>query len=146
MTEHYHDRSCGCVITRLPDEITYGFNRVPAEMPEIRGLFVGGCVERGVGSSFRRLAHAHNHRGDEFYGWVCVRSPKRVLTASGKPTTLMYHEYAHILTPNHGHDAKWAATLASLGYPSAAKQCVSEKAWMEALRGSSRATPVRSAA
>lgn len=123
MTEHYHEYGCGHTIFALPDKPTYGFNRVPDEMPEIEGLFIGGCVQRGVGSSFRRQAHAHNHPDDETYGWVCVRSPKRVLTPSGKPSALMYHEYAHILTPKQGHTIKWAKTLANLGHPAEARRC-----------------------
>jgi hypothetical protein len=91
-------------------------------MPEVKGVFVGGCVERGIGSSFRRTAHAHNSKKDEHFGWICVRSAKRVLTDSGKPTALMMHEYAHILCPNHGHDALWRETITRLGYPSEAKR------------------------
>lgn len=86
-------------------------------------VFVGGCVERGVGSSFRRQAHAHNHKRDPRYGWICVRSPKRLKTPSGKPSTLMYHEYAHMLVPNQGHTAKWAEVLTSLGHPAEARRC-----------------------
>lgn len=91
-------------------------------MPEVKGVFVGGCVERGVGSSFRRQAHAHNSHKSEWFGWICVRSGKRVLTATGKPTTLMLHEYAHILVPNQGHTVKWAAALVKLGAPAEAKK------------------------
>lgn len=122
MTEHYHDPFCEHTITRLPDKVTYGFNHVPADMPEVVGLFVGGCVQRGVGSSFRRVAHAHNHKGDETYGWICFRSPKRVLTPSGKPSVTVYHEYAHILCPNRGHDRLWRETITRLGFPGEAKR------------------------
>lgn len=90
--------------------------------PAVR-VFVGGCVERGEGSSFRAMAHAHNDsRHDENFGWICVRSTYRVLTDSGKPTTLMLHEIAHVLTPNEGHTAKWAACLSGLGAPGEAKR------------------------
>jgi hypothetical protein len=78
-------------------------------------VFVGGCIERGIGSSFRRKAHAHNSKRDPNFGWVCVRSAKRVVTDDGKPTHLMWHEYAHILVPNQGHTKKWKAKMHELG-------------------------------
>lgn len=81
------------------------------EMPEIK-VFVGGCVKRGVGSSFRRKAHAHVI--GENKGFVCVRSWKRLRSANGKPSQLMIHEYAHILT-GHGHDDVWRAKMKEVG-------------------------------
>ena len=75
------------------------------------GVFVGGCVERGDGSSFRRKAHAHctgAHRG-----WICVRSPKRLRNAKGEPSILMWHELAHLVS-DQGHTAKFEATMRAL--------------------------------
>jgi hypothetical protein len=47
-------------------------------MPELLGIFVGGCIERGVGSRFRHQAHAHCHPKDAHKGWVCVLSHRRL--------------------------------------------------------------------
>jgi hypothetical protein len=86
------------------------------DYPVLRGVFVGGCIERGVGSRFRRKAHAHNHHGDRYFGWVCVLSAKRLFTASGGPSQLMLHEVAHLLVPDQGHTDRWRAQARAIGY------------------------------
>lgn len=101
-----------------------------------KGIFVGGCVERGEGSSFRAKAHCHNHEGSPFFGWICVRSAKRLgkfhlfdqnLVDIGvvnyqdydgridTPSQLLLHEYAHLLAPNQGHTAKFFVELKRIG-------------------------------
>ena len=79
-------------------------------------VFVGGCVERGDGSSFRRKAHAHTSKDDIHYGMICVRSSKRLYTPSGKPSYLMRHELAHIIT-GHGHDIIFIRKMREFGFP-----------------------------
>ena len=104
---------------------------VPDCMPGISGIFVGGCVSRGVGSSFRHQAHAHNttRPTTEYTGWICVRALRRlgeftelhqgdrIVVTITKPSRLLWHEYAHILTPNHGHDDTWREMMRKLGQP-----------------------------
>lgn len=92
----------------------YGPREVPEEFPEVVGLFVGGCVDRGIGSRFRARAHAHTSGPNR--GWICVLSHRRIRTAGGKLTRLMWHEYAHIVT-GHGHDDVWRRKMAELGQP-----------------------------
>lgn len=84
------------------------------EFPQAK-IFIGGCVERGDGSSFRASAHAHTAEG-EWQGWICVRSkkPDALRLYDGSPTNLMKHEYAHILTGD-GHTDRFWRMLAALG-------------------------------
>jgi hypothetical protein len=84
-------------------------------------VFVGGCVKRGDRSSFRAIAHAHSvtriKAEKRWFGWICVRSPKRLRSLDGSPSADMWHELAHILTPNHGHDDAWRKKMRELGQP-----------------------------
>lgn len=79
----------------------------------LQGVFVGGCVHRGDGSSFRRKAHAHVKAGDK-PGWICVRSAKRLYQPNGRPTLLMWHELAHQFVPYEYHGPQWKKTMRAL--------------------------------
>ena len=92
-------------------KVEYGPQAVPSGLPGVAGIFVGGCVKRGLASSFRAKGHAHNERTDPHLGWICIRSARRVWTDAGKPTRLLWHEYAHVLTPGHGHDDAWREAM-----------------------------------
>jgi hypothetical protein len=74
---------------------------------KVVGVFIGGCVDRGAGSSFRARAHAHTHGTNA--GWICVRGWRRLYQRQ-----LMLHELAHILC-GQGHTDKWRKTLRALG-------------------------------
>ncbi len=102
--------------------------RLP-QFPQVAGVFVGGCVERGEGSSFRRRAHAHNSKTDPYFGWICVRSWRRIGRGGfaeqvppgawngtiTKPSNLVLHEVAHILHPGQGHTDAWRNEVHRLG-------------------------------
>jgi len=71
-----------------------------------KGVFVGGCIRRGDGSSFRAKAHAHCYKRDKLFGWICVRSAKRLYARPGQPSNLMWHEMSHIITKD-GHGKRF---------------------------------------
>jgi hypothetical protein len=75
--------------------------------PELRGVFVGGCVERGVGSSFRATAHAHSHGFHR--GFICFRSDKWLHVRE-----LWLHELAHVVT-RQPHNNRWREFLLQIG-------------------------------
>lgn len=97
--------------------VDYGPKMPPEEMPELSGVFVGGCIERGVGSRFGAAGHAHNDPEDEFFGWVCIQSKRRMYTSSGNYSRVLWHEYAHIKTPGHAHDDAWIQVMKELKQP-----------------------------
>lgn len=80
--------------------------------PQVKGVFVDGCVDRGDGSRFRHRAHSHTEGRNK--GWVCVLSSKRLYNAKGEASALMLHELAHILS-GVGHTDKWRKQLRELG-------------------------------
>lgn len=96
-----------------------------AETPEIKGISVNRCIETGKPLHGRQYAHAHNHRENDFFGWICCRFDYMggyTLSCGekwdGELTTMsptLWHEYAHILTPNHGHDDAWRRKMRELG-------------------------------
>lgn len=81
------------------------------QRPEVRGVFVNGCVLRGEGSRFRAKAHAHERVGGfpDVSGWLCFLSAKRL-----KDQALVLHELAHLLAPG-GHNDRWRAKVLELG-------------------------------
>lgn len=99
--------------------------RLRAPWSEVSGVFVGGCVARGEGSSFRGRAHAHNNPKDAHFGWVCIRARWRVGVIADasdhdwdgdvvKAGETLVHEYAHILVPNQGHTPRFSRVLLTL--------------------------------
>jgi hypothetical protein len=78
--------------------------------PSVRGVFIGGCCLRGVGSVFYGKAHAHTGpAGHPFTGWICVRRAHWL-----GDSALMLHELAHVVT-GEGHTARWRRYLLRRG-------------------------------
>lgn len=75
--------------------------------PYLRGVFVGGCVDRGVGSRFMAKAHAHTHGSHA--GWICFLSQKWIHVRE-----IWLHEIAHLGTKT-GHTMAWRRFLIQLG-------------------------------
>jgi hypothetical protein len=77
--------------------------------PVVRGVFVGGCVRRGIGSSFRAKAHAHGNESDPHHGWICYRKASRL-----ESKELALHEIAHLVA-GCGHTDEWRRAVLALG-------------------------------
>ncbi len=74
---------------------------------KLKCVFLGGCIKRGEGSSFRAKAHAHII--GEHKGTICYRSAKRL-----HQKKLGLHELAHIIS-ECGHTEKWRKVCKDLG-------------------------------
>jgi len=83
----------------------------------IWGIYSGACVdERGAWGIWQDAdAHAHNTSKNEWFGWICVLNPKKVLTKSGVASNVVLHEYAHLLAPDSGHTVRWKQEVTRLG-------------------------------
>ena len=89
------------------------------------GVMVGSCIDERVawGIWVDAGAHAHNEKGSDWEGWICVMRPEDVLTPTGKPSKMLLHEYAHLLVPNEGHSRKWKREVTKLGAGSEIARC-----------------------
>ena len=91
----------------------------------LRGVYVGGCIHErnawGIWDGVR--SHAHNHRSNEWYGWICILNPADVLKPNGEMTATLAHELAHLLVPGVLHSASWKRAVTRLGYGSEISRC-----------------------
>ena len=89
------------------------------------GLFVGGCIdERSSWTVWEGArSHAHNNHKNDFFGWICILAPKDVFTPSGKMTSTLAHEVAHLMVPDQGHSPRWKRAVTELGFASEIARC-----------------------
>src|SRR5687768_9649800 len=69
---------------------------VPQDMPGVKGVFLGGCISRGLGRLSEKKngkAYAHAHIKGDHKGWVCFQLPEYL-----ENEYIRMHELAHILT------------------------------------------------
>ena len=102
----------------------------PAAWTEVKGIFVGGCVERGDGSSFRHR-RTRTHTAPTTPG-LDLHSRSQACGAERQAARLLIHEYAHILQPSAGHGPAWQKRVALLGAPSEAKAHLKSQAAFKA--------------
>lgn len=128
----------------LGDTVTMMTIAPPTDWHEVKGISAGVCVADG--KKFSRRAHAHSVRADTHFGWICVLAdPTGSLSKtrygilapmSGrdeaqviKPSRLLWHEYAHILTPGHWHDDAWRRKMKELGQPLGVRYNEQRRRW-----------------
>jgi hypothetical protein len=96
------------------------------DIERVAGISLGGCCD-AFGTdrtgAMRRSGHAHTDVRSEWRGWICIKSgkPEKIVTASGRASTLLIHEVAHIVTWA-GHTVRWRKAVADLGAPGEAKR------------------------
>lgn len=89
------------------------FPKCVQKFKELKGICIGGCVDKGFSMLDRHVAHAHCwHQKNQ--GWICLRYKYQL-----RQKQTMLHEVAHLIankssrTPFHGK--KWKATLCEIG-------------------------------
>lgn len=94
----------------------FDLNKYP-ELGAIWGIYIGdGCISGRDPLEWQRIdAHAHALEDDEWRGWICVARAVDVITPKGRPSTILWHELAHILAKNGAHGIKWYNILIGLG-------------------------------
>lgn len=92
------------------------FGEVPVlpDMPGVKGIFLGGCVDtRQPGNISKRCsALAHAHISGRNKGWVCFQLPEYY--HDPKHRWVRMHELAHIMS-GQGHTDKWREAMMKLG-------------------------------
>jgi hypothetical protein len=76
---------------------------------EVKGIWIGGCIEGAWGDGGLVAAHAHSFREDPYCGWIC--SPYRWVLDD---QDILLHELAHILS-EQDHNFIWKGCLMALG-------------------------------
>jgi hypothetical protein len=77
--------------------------------PAVRGVYIGGCIERGPGLGPRAKIHSHCVRGT-YRGWICMHKLDRLYDEM-----LCLHELAHLIVDEPGHSARWRACVRRIG-------------------------------
>lgn len=76
----------------------------------VKGIAVGGCVDRRDSIEKENTAHAHNYQEDKYFGWICVR-----FNYSLRDKKTILHEIAHLIACGRGHDKVWKDTVVKIG-------------------------------
>jgi len=97
--------------------------------PIVWGVYVGnGCITGEDPLDWIHiLAHAHNKKDEEYFGWICIRDAKMAFTKLGNPSLVMKHEVAHLIASDQGHTKKWREVLTQMGGGSEAKKYLISK-------------------
>jgi len=97
--------------------------------PVVWGVYVGqGCISGEDPLDWIHiLAHAHNRKDEEYFGWICIRDAKMAFTKLGNPSLVMKHEVAHLIANDQGHTKKWREILTQMGGGVEAKKYLNSK-------------------
>lgn len=90
-------------------------NKFFKRFKEIKGFYIGKtCLFDGHKIKERAHAHIPSDKGGRCVGWICIRDGQYLWTINNKPSMLLLHEVAHILSDS-GHNKKWRETYHKLG-------------------------------
>jgi hypothetical protein len=97
------------------------FPEVIRNFKQIKGICVGGCVDKDFPIDKKHAAHAHYNKADFYHGWICFRWKYQL-----KEKFTLLHEVAHIIAGplivkrgkkwmRISHPKKWREKVAEIG-------------------------------
>ena len=90
-------------------------DRLGLDPEVVWGVYAGDCIADEHWHDPKHVIEGHAHVKGPWRGWICIPSPSRVLTRTGRPSQLLLHEVAHLMVGTIDHGVAWRNALRTIG-------------------------------